>query len=256
MTNLKRHITFWVLFVISLSASASNYDPDTLILKANQVYNQGLYDSAITLYSIVLEDGLESYELYYNMGNAYFKSNKLPAAILYYEKARKLAPNDEDVNFNLSIANSMIVDKIEKVPELFFKQWWNYFYNVFSEDMWTILSILSWMILLLFIGIFLLAKSRSLKKTSFYLGLLFVFISITTFGLSSQKYYYTKENKEAIIFTPTITAKSSPTLSAVDLFVIHEGTKVHIVDEVQGWAKIKIRNGSIGWLPVESMKRI
>jgi len=256
MIKLIRHIALWLFLTMNLSVFAADLEADTLISRANQAYNQGLYDSAITLYTTVLDEGLESNELYYNMGNAYFKSNKLPSAILYYEKAKKLSPNDEDVNFNLSIANSMIVDKIEKVPELFYKQWWNYFYNAFNEDMWTILSIISWLILLVLIGVFILTKSRSIKKVSFYLGLLFILISVATFGLSSQKYYYTKENKEAIIFTPTITAKSSPTLSAVDLFVIHEGTKVRIVDEVQGWAKIKIRNGSIGWLPVDSMKRI
>ncbi len=184
------------------------------------------------------------------------RMNQLPSAILYYEKAKKITPNDEDVNFNLSIANSMIVDKIEQVPELFYKKWWNYFYNAFNEDTWTMLSLFSWIILLFFIGLFLITKTRSIKKLAFYLGLLFLLITIGTFGLSSQKYYYTKENKEAIIFTPTITAKSSPTQSSVDLFVIHEGTKVQIMDEVQGWVKIKIRNGSIGWLPGDSVKRI
>jgi hypothetical protein len=150
----------------------------------------------------------------------------------------------------------MIVDKIEQVPEMFYKKWWNYFYNAFSEDTWTMLSLVSWIILLFFIGLFLITKTRSIKKLAFYLGLLFLLITIGTFGLSSQKYYYTKENKEAIIFTPTVTAKSSPTQSAVDLFVIHEGTKVQIMDEVQAWVKIKIRNGSIGWLPGDSVKRI
>ena len=129
---------------------ATDYIPDTLIAKANQAYNQGLYDSAINLYTAVLNEGLESYELYYNLGNAFFKNNQLPSAILYYEKAKKIAPNNDDVNFNLSIANSMIVDKIEKVPEMFYKRWWNYFYNAFSEDKWTIFSILSWIILLFF----------------------------------------------------------------------------------------------------------
>jgi tetratricopeptide (TPR) repeat protein len=256
MMRLKKYMLLALLLVMNQLAFAADYNADTIIARANKVYNEGLYDSAIRLYSTVLDKGLESYELYYNMGNAHFKNNQLPSAILYYEKAKKIAPNDEDVNFNLSIANSMIVDKIEKLPELFYKRWWNYFYNAFSEDMWTILSILSWVILLSLIAVFILTKSRTTKKISFYFGLLFLLITLGTFGLSSQKYYYTKENKEAIIFTPTITAKSSPTLSAVDLFVIHEGTKVQIMDEVQGWVKIKIHNGSIGWLPVDSMKRI
>jgi len=215
-----------------------------------------LYDSAIATYEQVLDENLESYRLYYNIGNAYFKNNDIPSAILYYEKAKKLAPNDEDVSFNLSIANSMIVDKIEKVPEMFYQKWWNYFYNMFDADTWTIISVVSWLILLLFIGIFILAKTRRVKKMSFYFGLLFLFTSLATFGLASQKYYYTKEHKDAIVFTPTITAKSSPTRSAVDLFVIHEGTKVRIVDQVQGWVKIKLHNGSIGWLPGDAVKRI
>ena len=256
MMKITKYITIFCVVLISQFSFAAVMDPDTLIAKGNQAYNEGLYDSAIHLYSGVLDQDLESYKLYYNMGNAYFKMNQLPSAILYYEKAKKLYPNDEDVNFNLSIANSMIVDKIEQVPEMFYKRWWNYFYNAYSEDTWTLLSLVSWIVLLFFIGMFLITKTRSLKKLAFYLGILFLLITIGTFGLSSQKYYYTKENKEAVIFTPTITAKSSPTPSSVDLFVIHEGTKVQIMDELQGWVKIKLRNGSIGWLPGESVKRI
>jgi len=190
------------------------------------------------------------------MGNAYFKNNDIPSAILYYEKARKLAPNDEDINFNLSIANSMIVDKIEKVPKMFYQKWWSYFYNMFDADTWTVISIVSWIVLLIFITVFILAKTRGTKKMSFYFGMLFLLVSLATFGLASQKYYYGKEHKEAIVFTPTITAKSSPTGSAVDLFVIHEGTKVKVVDDVQGWVKIKLPDGSVGWLPGDAVKRI
>lgn len=256
MMKLTKYISILFCIAISQISLGADYNPDTLVLKGNQAYNEGLYDSAIMVYTNVLDQGFESYELYYNLGNAYFKNNDLPSAILFYEKAKKIAPNIEDVNFNLSIANSMIIDKIETVPELFYKKWWNYFYNAFSEDTWTILSIISWVLLLFFIGLFIIAKTRRVKKLSFYIGLLFLFLTIGTFGLSSQKYYYTKENMEAIIFTPTVTAKSSPTQNSVDLFVIHEGTKVQIMDEIQGWVKIKIRNGSIGWLNVNSLKLI
>jgi len=256
---MKRIIKYMVPAFVALAMQASfafGQTADSLIYKANEAYNQGLYDSAIATYEQVLDENLESYRLYYNIGNAYFKNNDIPSAILYYEKAKKLAPNDEDVSFNLSIANSMIVDKIEKVPEMFYQKWWNYFYNMFDADTWTIISVVSWLILLLFLGIFILAKTRRVKKMSFYFGLLFLFTSLATFGLASHKYYYTKEHKDAIVFTPTITAKSSPTRSAVDLFVIHEGTKVRIVDQVQGWVKIKLHNGSIGWLPGDAVKRI
>jgi tetratricopeptide (TPR) repeat protein len=223
---------------------------------ANNAYNEGLYDSALNVYQLIEAENLESAALFYNMGNAYFKKNDVASAILYFEKAKKLAPNDEDIEYNLGIANSMIVDKIEKVPELFYKKWWNYFYNMFNADTWTIISLVSWFILFFLIGLFILTRSRSRRKLAFYLGLVFLFTSVTTFGLASQKYYYGKEHNEAIIFTPTITVKSSPTMTAVDLFVIHEGTKVRILDQVNEWTKIRIQDGSVGWLPESSLKEI
>jgi len=243
-------------FVLAVSLNLFAQDPQTLINTANNAYNEGMYDSALNVYHLIEKENLESSELFYNMGNAYFKKNNITSAILYYEKARKLAPNDEDIDYNLSIANSMIVDKIERVPELFFKKWWNYFYNIFNANTWTIISLISWFILVIFIGMFIISKSRNTRKLAFYFGLLFLFTSVATFGLASQKYYYGKEQREAIIFTPTITVKSSPTTNAVDLFVVHEGTKIYILDEVQEWVKIRIPDGSIGWLPVNSLKKI
>ncbi len=248
--------SFLIMMLFASNYGFSQDDPQGLLASANNAYTEGLYDSALNVYHLIEEQNLESGGLYYNMGNAYFKNNDLASAILYYEKAKKLAPNDEDIEYNLGIANSMIVDKIEKVPVLFYKNWWNYFYNLLNANTWTIISIGIWIILLFFVGVFALTKSRSTKKLSFYFGLLFLFLSIGTFGLASQKYYYTKEHKEAIIFTPTITVKSSPTLNAVDLFVVHEGTKVTILDQIKSWIKIKIPDGSTGWLPEESLRTI
>lgn len=254
MKKIITYISILMLGSIALPGQASNLD--SMLMTGNRAYNQGLYDSALNVYGVVVGEGKESPELYYNMGNAYFKNNQLATAILYYEKAKKLSPNDEDIAYNLSIANSMIVDKIEKVPELFYKSWWNYFYNMFSADWWTILSIASWYVLVFFIGVFILSKTRRGRKMAFYFGFLFLFGTLVTFGLASQKYYFSKSQQEAIIFTPTITVKSSPTINSVDLFVIHEGTKIMVMDEVQDWVKIKIQDGSIGWLPKQSMKRI
>ena len=251
-------ISLFLLLTGILFASFGSFaqDPQILMNTANNAYNEGLYDSALNVYHSIENENLESAELFYNTGNAYFKNNELALAILYYEKAKKLAPNDEDIEYNLGIANSLIVDKIEKIPMLFYKNWWNYFYNLFNADIWTIVSVLTWLGLLLFVGIFILTRSRSVKKLSFYFGVFFLFLTISTFGLASQKYYFTKEHKEAIIFTPTITVKSSPTLNAVDLFVVHEGTKIKVLDRIQNWVKIKIPDGSIGWLPEESLRAI
>ena len=244
----------FIIFSIPFNSHAT--DAVSLMQTANNAYDAGLYDSALNVYHLIEKEKLESAALYYNMGNAYFKNNDIASAILYYEKAKKTDPNNDDIDYNLSIANSMIVDKIDKVPELFFKKWWTYFYNMFNADIWTVLSLLSWFILVFFIGMFILTKRRSARKLAFYFGVIFLFTSIASFGLASQKYYYGKEKQEAIIFTPTITVKSSPTTSAVDLFVVHEGTKVKIMDEVNEWIKIKIQDGSVGWLPASSLKDI
>ena len=245
-------VMFFSSDMFGQTASAS----ESLFKTANNAYNEGEYDSALNVYHLIEKEQVESAGLYYNMGNAYFKNNDIASAILFYEKAKKLEPNNEDIEYNLSIANSLIIDKIEKVPELFFKNWWNYFYNVLNADAWTAISLVSWFILIFLVGVFILTKRRGTRKLAFYFGVLFLFSSVATFGLASQKYYFGKEHKEAIIFTPTITVKSSPTTSAVDLFVVHEGTKVRIQDEVNDWLKIKISDGSVGWLPVGSLKEI
>jgi len=253
-SSMTKYILIIAFQILSTTMFAIN--ADQLISTANNAYNQGLYDSALNTYNKVIADGIESGELYYNMGNAYYKNNDIASAILYYEKAKKLLPNDEDIQYNLNIANSMIVDKIEKVPELFYHHWWNYFYNIMGVNAWTIFALISFALLIVTIGLFIISKKRGNRKLSFYIGVIFLVITITSSVLASQKYYLNIEHKEAIIFTPSITVKSSPTQNSVDLFVIHDGTKVKIIDNIDNWVEIKIQNGSTGWLPKKSIQEI
>lgn len=257
MKNKRLNILIVVLITgLFIPVYASQNAPDSLFAAANRAYDKGLYDSAATTYRKIIAEGKESAVLYYNLGNAYYKNKDIPSAILYYEKAKKLAPNDEDIAYNLGIANTMIVDKIDKIPDLFYKRWWNSFYNLFDADSWAVFSILSFTILMLFIGMYILGNTRKTKRLAFYLGVVFLLISVVAFGLASQKYYYGRTHKEAIIFTPTLTVKSAPSTHAVDLFVIHDGTKVQVLDKVDHWLKIKIQNGSVGWLPADDLKEI
>ena len=254
---MKRKAQYTVLLLVALIVSGVKaQSPDSLMSLANSAYNQGLYDSSINLYNQVLNHHVESADLYYNLGNAWFKKGEVPHAILYYERARKLNPNDEDIEYNLGVANSMIVDKMDSVPKLFFQNWWNYFYNLFGANRWAVLLLISWAFFVLFAGVFFLAGSRRSKKVGFFLGILFLLITVASYGLASQKYHHLISHRDAIIFTPTLTVKSSPTQTAVDLFVIHEGTKVKILDKVDSWIKIKIPNGSVGWVPENSLEKI
>ena len=241
-----------MFFVTGLFASEN----DSLIDLANKKYSEGMYNEAVENYQKVIDNGFASSELYFNIGNSYFKLNDLPSSILYYERARRLAPNDDDILFNLKIANSRIPDKIEKVPDLFFKRWWNSFYNMFSANNWAKITILVFVITLIFTGVFILSRKRTVKIIAFWFGVFFFLITVFSFGLSYQKYIYSKKHHEAIVFEPTITIKSSPNKNSVDLFVIHEGTKLIITDKVDDWYEIRIANGGVGWLLQSSIKII
>jgi tetratricopeptide (TPR) repeat protein len=232
------------------------FDADKLISEANSAYNQGLYDSALATYQMVIDEGYESGELYYNIGNAYYKNNDIANAILYYEKAKKILPNDENIEYNLSIANSMIVDKIEKVPELFYEKWWSFFYNILDADTGAVLLLVIFALFVFSLGFFIIAKTRKKRKLSFYITLIFFLLTLLSGALTIQKYNSALEHKEAIVYDPSVTVKSSPTQNAVDLFVIHEGTKVQVIDRIESWTEIKIRNGSVGWLPSSTLKEI
>lgn len=253
-----RNLFILLFFVLSSQLFASSASNDSLIINGNKLYNEAQYKLAIIEYQKVVENGFESSDLYYNIGNSFFKINDLPSAILFYERAKKLNPSDEDINYNLGLANSRIIDNHEQVPDIIFKKWWNSFYNLFSVNLWAKIAIFLFIATLFLFGIYLLSNTRFIKKLFFFISL-FLFVSTAiSFTLALQKYYYSNEHKEAIVFTPTITVKSSPNQNSVDLFVIHEGTKLYITDEleVEGWLEIRIANGSVGWLPRSSVVQI
>jgi len=252
---MKAPVTIILALFFGLNTWAMNPN-DSLIDMGNSLYNQKLYNDAISYYKKVIEHGFESAPLYYNMGNAYFRLNDMPPAILYYEKALKLDPDNEDIMANLNIANTRIPDKIEPVPVFFLIRWWNTFYNMFPVNDWTRIALAGFTMMMVFVVTFFTARKRSLKVASFWFGIVFLILSIFAFGLASQKYYYMNKRNEAIVFSPSVTVKSAPNLNGVDLFVIHEGTKVLISDRVDNWYKIKIANGSVGWLPAENARII
>jgi len=239
-----------ILFSISLLGQQD------LITQGDSAYNREMYTEAISNYEAVLDQGLESAQLYYNLGNAYFNINMLPAAILNYERAKVLAPGDADIAFNLNIANNMITDKIEPVPEIFYISWWKSLRNSFNLHTWTVVSLGIFLLLVMCAGIFFLSRNILMRKFAFWSGIFFILFSIAGFSMTYTKYDIQSKHLEAIVFDPTITVKSSPNQLGKDLFVIHEGTKVFILEEINEWCNIRIANGSDGWLPAASIKRI
>lgn len=247
---------FLVLFVLSALGGYSAGAEKELVARGNKSYTEGFYADAVVSYKKVISMGYESPDLYYNLGNSFFKLNQFPEAILYYEKAKKLDPSNEDIDFNLRVANSKIADKIEPIPELFYKRWYRSLVELLPMDGWAITGIILFIIALATGLLYVMARSLPLRKAGFAGGIVLFLISIVFLFFAWESFNTRKHDREAIIMAPTITVKSSPDEKSVDLFVLHEGTKVQLIDNVGGWYEIRIDNGSVGWLPVTSFERI
>ncbi|NOZ46471.1 MAG: tetratricopeptide repeat protein [Chlorobi bacterium] len=242
-----------LFFSVSLVMNANN---SAIIDSANAAYNNGDYELASNYYKRIIDSGFVAPEVYYNLANSYYKSNKVIMAILFYEKALKLAPHDEEIAFNLEIARKHVVDKIEVLPRLFIWDWFDKLVNLFSTDKWAYISIISFILTLLAFLFFFFTKIIAVKKAGFWLGLLLLFISIISFNFSYKQKNMIVNHNTAIIFSSTVTVKSSPDESGTDLFVLHEGTKVMLEDSVQNWVEIKIANGHKGWLKATDIVKI
>jgi len=252
LTLVNQHFSNLFATVSSSSLSSS----DSLVSEGNRHYMDREYDLAVKCYSEVINMGYESGELYYNLGNAYYKQENLPRAILNYEKALLLKPGNVDIRQNLALANYRIVDKIDSIPDFFLHRWVNYFQGLFSPDRWAIVSIILFMLALTTFLWFILSSSYRAKGMSFSFGFLLLmlsFISILTMRSRTQKLL---RSESAIIMVSSVNAKSSPDEQSTNIFVLHEGTKVMLVDSVQKWREIRIADGNKGWVPDEVLGEI
>ncbi len=237
-------------------ATPTSDNSDVLWQTANTAYNSGDYAQAEACYTRILEQGLHSASLYYNLANAHFKQNELGKALLYYNRALRLRPNDEDIRHNLEYAKQSTKDSIEEIPEFFLKTWIKSLRGALSCTAWSILSLVMLATALAFGLIYMLAQRMSLRKTGFYLmsvtALLFV---VTTAFAWSERNMLIKRS-EAIVMDSAVSIKSSPDRSATELFVLHEGTKVTIGEAIDGWAEVRIADGRKGWIEDERIERI
>lgn len=244
---MKKLISLTILIILSLHAFS--FDAVQSFSKANNLYQQSKFMEASKAYEAILLSGHESAELYFNLGNAYFKQSKFPQAILNYERALRLSPGDEDIRFNIQVANLRIVDKIEPMPEIFYNRWINQAKSMFSADGWGRTSVY-FLLLAIAAGVFysLGQGLGSIRKISFYFAVMALAISILAICFGYQEFQQIKEAKSAIVFTPTLNVKSSPNENGNNIFVVHEGTKVELLDRVSNWVKIRLADGNIGWI--------
>jgi tetratricopeptide (TPR) repeat protein len=231
-------------------------EAERMMEKGNSFYQNNQFEQAIDTYEKILHNGYESKSLYYNLGNAYYRVGKIGYAILNYEKAFKLDPNDEDINYNLKIADAHTVDKIETLPRLFFVKWWESLVNLFSVNGWIMFIYTIFILLLLSAIIYFFSRKSFLQRWSFLSGFALVILLFISILLSVLKYQQETNKNYAIVTEPSITVKTSPDDKSNDAFIIHEGLKVYLSDQVGGWYKIRLADGKVGWLQESEIKII
>lgn len=223
----------------------------------DSLYIANDYAGAIAAYEEVIATQREAADLYYNLGNAYYKNNEIAKAILNYERALLLAPGDDDINFNLTLAQSKIVDKLSEPYRIFFTVWIENVINLFAIDTWAVAAIVAFIIFLAAVLLFLFSNRMGLRKSGFIVALLSLVITIFANVAAWHHYNKLTNRTAAIVMQPSVTAKSTPDNSGTDLFVIHEGRKVNITDDtMRGWKEIELEDGTIGWVPADAIEKI
>ena len=227
---------------------------------ASNAYRSQDYKRSIDLYeeliSLSIEDNMASSQLYYNLGNAYFRDNQLGKAILNYEKALLLDPGDGDIRHNLRFANNRTVDKIAVSGNLFITNWFNSVRNLFSSNVWANIAIILFITFLIFVSIYLFVRIIWIRKTAFYSGLVLFILMISANIFSFSQMNERLRNDSAIVMVGAATVNASPDANSNQLFELHEGTKVKVKSSDGNWREIEIANGSIGWISEENIEFI
>lgn len=243
---------FFYILVFVLSFVANGFSND-LIQKAEKAYDSKKYKEAIEAYEKLIDQGYKSYQLYFNLGNAYYRDKQLGKAIYNYERARKLNPNDEDVRINLGIASAKTIDKIDAKENFFISAVKSNLLSSFDTRGWGWLNIAGIILLCIFIFLFVSSGNVLVKRLSFFLILVCLSGSIATYflGYSALKSKY--DNKFAIITAKESRIMNEPTATASSKFSLHEGTKIRIVENNGDWVLIKLDNGNEGWVKLQEV---
>ncbi len=251
---VKKLIILIMLFVLETSFSQTT--PEFLFNEGNKAYNAADYENAISLYEQTIKMGNHSAELYYNLGNANYRLNKVAESIYYFEKAKLMRPKDKDILTNSAFANNMTIDAIEKIPISQIDQINKFIIGIFSFEIWTYFTlILLWIFTILFLG-YLFFIRTILKRRFFFSSLGILLLFIFSFSITYSIDQNEKNRKFAILFSKQIDIWSEPNQQGDRLFVLHEGTKIQLLDSLEEWQKIRIANGSEGWIKEALFKKI
>lgn len=254
--NRLKQILYLLIFLIVPVLSFANAKDDALLARGNSLYAKGAYQQALDTYQKILTKDEQSVTVYFNMGNAYFKLGDLPAALLNYEKAQRLAPNDEDIKANIRFVNARTVDKVEELPEFFLSRWWTLMLLSFTSGTLAAASLLLVLIGSGLLILYFFTHQIILKKVSFYSAIVLLVLGVFTVFVLSQQHSYYSNHKQAIVFASPVAIKGAPAENSKILFMVHEGTKVTLLDNNSGWSRIRLANGNEGWMKTADFRVI
>ena len=229
---------------------------DVTKTKGDSAYIKEDYAAAIQIYEALLKNG-EAAEVYYNLGNSYYKIGEIAKAVLNYERALLLQPGNSDIRANLEVARAKTIDKVEPVPEVFFVSWIKSLTNSMSVDAWATWGIVSFILLIIAFYFFIFSKQIMLKKIGFISGIILLIVTVCSNLFASQQKENLVNRNEAIVMNPSVTVRSTPSESGTSLFILHEGRKVNVKDNsMKEWKEIHLEDGKVGWVPASAIEVI
>ncbi len=248
---MKKILLYITVFLTTLFLQAQS--AGSFFKEGNKAYKKGDYQAAITAYEKALQTDSIAPELYFNLGNAYYKLNRIAPSIYYYEKALKLNPEDEDIRYNLQLANQMKLDKIDKVPESVFLRYKKKFNKLFSYNTWAWLAVLSAIFGFLNFTVFLFTQKTNIKRLTFVAMWLSFFLLLYTWYNADYGKKISQE-KFAIVFSPNTDLMTEPNLTTDIVARLHEGTKIKILKSEDDWYLVQLPNGKKAWVPKTDIK--
>ena len=243
-------LTAVMAYVCPFAAAATKAEADAL-------YEKEKYAEAAAAYQSVLKDEGMAYEVYYNLGNCYYKMDDVPHAVLCYERAYLLNPGDADLRVNLALARGKTVDKVVPPSEMFFVTWWRELSHSMDITSWTSLGLAAFVLMLVGIVLYLFMSALWVRKVGVYGAMALFVVSVVSNLAALSQHNDIIGRDAAVIMSPAVTVKSSPSERSTDLFVIHEGSKVEILDgSMDGWMEVKFEEGKQGWIPASAAEVI
>lgn len=246
-----------LFFLVFVLVSALSWGQNNALFdQGKEHYKNGKFQEAINSWEKVLDNGKHSAEVYFNLGNASYKLNKVAPSIYYYEKALQLAPADKDIKTNLKFAENARIDAVEPLPKTIFKRWYEQLAGVLTYDGWAIVAVTGAVLFVLLFLSYWFAGAETKKRLFFITSIISVLVLLVGLTMAYQTYGDVLKDQPAIVFSESTEAKSEPNMGSENAFVLHEGTKVQITAQEDSWVRVLLANGKDGWIPASDVKRL